>query len=192
MAKSRCCSLESAVLFGSCAFTFDTLLKLWDLSFSVILIGYNWNKYGNLVVRPQVISAFFASVYCTFSLILAFFLFKGIFKKLPGVIKLGAIFVLVLRLWECAGSLVSWDDASMLGIAGSTPQVRDEFGVYRAAKIGRFIVVNSTAAVFVGLLFAYYRSLLPPSSRNHRRHPHRHQQNGDAKINRNSNSPLSI
>ncbi|XP_035712660.1 uncharacterized protein LOC110856072 isoform X2 [Folsomia candida] len=113
MAKSRCCSLESAVLFGSCAFTFDTLLKLWDLSFSVILIGYNWNKYGNLVVRPQVISAFFASVYCTFSLILAFFLFKGIFK---------------FRGWENTGSkYVGYFDPRASRISGIvTPTKRRE------------------------------------------------------------------
>jgi len=161
MGKPKCLSLESACIFGSTTFTLDTLLKLWDLTFSILLIGFNWSKYGNLVVRAHVVSAFFTSVYVTFSLILAFFLFKGIYRRLPGVIKLGAIFVLVLRLWECAGSLVSWDDGgvSSLGGTGSGP-ARDEFGVFRAAKIARFIAVNSSAVVFVTLLFLYHRQLL--------------------------------
>ncbi|CAL8074525.1 unnamed protein product [Orchesella dallaii] len=154
MGSKKCfMKLETLCFFGASVFTLDVLVRLWELVFEVLLICLTWSKYGHKGVQTRVISSFFSTVYCTFSLILAYFMFRGLEQKSSGIIKLASVFVLVLRLWECGAQIFSW---------WHIPEpYNDEFGIGRASHIGKFIVVNVFSAVFVILLVLYYRKLLP-------------------------------
>jgi len=155
MGKNYCfVKVETLCFFGASVFTLDVLVRLWNLVFEVLLICFTWSKYGHKGVQTRVMSSFFSTVYCTFSLILAYFMFRGLEQKSPGIIKLASVFVLVLRMWECGAQIFSW---------WHIPEhYNDEFGILRASQVGKFVVTNLLSAAFVILLVLYYRKLLPP------------------------------
>jgi len=155
MGKNICfVKLETLCFFGASVFTLDVLVRVWELVFEVLLICLTWSKYGHKGVQTRVISSFFSTVYCTFSLILAYFMFRGLEQKSSGIIKLASVFVLVLRMWECGAQIFSW---------WHIPEpFNDEFGIRRASQVGKFIVTNLLSAAFVVLLVLYYKKLLPP------------------------------